>query len=266
MDELLALVRLEGLGARGPTQLSGGQPQRVALARALAPEPKVLLLDEPLSALDLKLRQQMQLELRAIQRRLGATFIYVTHDQTEALAMSDRIAVMNDGRIEQLGTPREIYTPPASVFVSDFIGETQPDPARHDRRARRGDGSVLVDRARAPRAPVVAGEAIAPGDGGDPCRVRPEADPRVACTTGEPEPRRRAQPAHGHGHRGADLPRQRRPCRGRHAGDGLVVMGRPARGRRPRGSTDRCPCASVGRSRVGERLAGWPHDTGQEER
>ncbi len=124
VEEMLALVRLVGLGQRGPTELSGGQIQRAALARALAPEPTVLLLDEPLSALDLKLRQHMQLELRAIQRKLGATFLYVTHDQTEALVMSDRIAVMNDGRIVQEGTPREIYTRPTSVFASDFIGET----------------------------------------------------------------------------------------------------------------------------------------------
>jgi spermidine/putrescine transport system ATP-binding protein len=122
--EMLALVRLEGLDRRNAAELSGGQIQRVALARALAAEPKVLLLDEPLSALDLKLRQQMQLELRAIQRSLGATFIFVTHDQTEALVMSDRIAIMNQGRIVQFGTPREIYTRPSSMYVSDFIGQT----------------------------------------------------------------------------------------------------------------------------------------------
>ncbi len=130
VEELLALVRLEGLGHRGATELSGGQIQRAALARALAPEPSVLLLDEPLSALDLKLRQHMQLELRAIQRKLGATFLYVTHDQTEALVMSDRIAIMNGGRVVQEGTPREIYTRPASVFASDFIGETNLLPGR----------------------------------------------------------------------------------------------------------------------------------------
>ncbi len=124
VEELLVLVKLEGLGGRGSTQLSGGQVQRAALARALAPEPRVLLLDEPLSALDLKLRQHMQLELRALQRTLGATFIYVTHDQTEALVMSDRIAIMNAGRIVQVGTPREIYTRPSTIFASDFIGET----------------------------------------------------------------------------------------------------------------------------------------------
>lgn len=124
VEEMLALVQLEGLGARLPAQLSGGQAQRVALARALAGEPRVLLLDEPLSALDLKLRQQMQLELRSIQRRLGATFVFVTHDQTEALVMSDRIAIMNGGRIVQLGSPREIYRRPATAFVSDFVGAT----------------------------------------------------------------------------------------------------------------------------------------------
>jgi spermidine/putrescine ABC transporter ATP-binding subunit len=124
VEEMLALVRLEGLGGRAASELSGGQAQRVALARALAAAPQVLLLDEPLSALDLKLRQQMQLELRAIQRKLGATFVFVTHDQTEALVMSDRIAVMERGRIAQVGTPREIYTRPSSIFVSDFIGQT----------------------------------------------------------------------------------------------------------------------------------------------
>ena len=123
VEEMLVLVKLEGLGDRGPSELSGGQVQRVALARALASEPSVLLLDEPLSALDLKLRQHMQLELRTIQRQLGATFIYVTHDQTEALVLSDQIAVMNEGRVVQVGSPREIYTNPATEFASDFIGE-----------------------------------------------------------------------------------------------------------------------------------------------
>jgi ABC-type Fe3+/spermidine/putrescine transport system ATPase subunit len=123
VDEMLALVRLDGLRDRMPAQLSGGQAQRVALARALAAEPKVLLLDEPLSALDLKLREQMQLELRAIQRQLGATFVFVTHDQTEALVMSDRIAILQGGRIVQTGSPQDIYRRPNSVFVSGFIGQ-----------------------------------------------------------------------------------------------------------------------------------------------
>jgi len=121
-DEMLDLVRLPGFGPRKPSQLSGGQRQRVALARALINHPKVLLLDEPLGALDLKLRQQMQVELKAIQQRVGITFIFVTHDQEEALTMSDRIAVFNEGKIVQVGTPSEIYERPASPFVAGFVG------------------------------------------------------------------------------------------------------------------------------------------------
>ena len=120
--EALAMVQLDNLSQRRPAQLSGGQRQRVALARAIVNEPSVLLLDEPLGALDLKLRQEMQTELKAIQRRIGITFLYVTHDQEEAMAMSDRIAVMNAGVIEQVGTPKEIYELPASGFVASFIG------------------------------------------------------------------------------------------------------------------------------------------------
>jgi spermidine/putrescine transport system ATP-binding protein len=122
VDEMLRVVALEGLERRRPRQLSGGQQQRVALARALVNRPAALLLDEPLGALDVKLRRQMQLELKRIQHELGTTFVYVTHDQEEAMAMSDRIAVMNGGRVEQLGTPREIYEHPASPFVADFVG------------------------------------------------------------------------------------------------------------------------------------------------
>jgi putative spermidine/putrescine transport system ATP-binding protein len=118
----LADVRLEGYGRRRPSQLSGGQRQRVALARALVGRPRVLLLDEPLGALDLKLREQMQVELKAIQREVGITFVFVTHDQEEALTMSDRIAVFNQGRIEQIGTPAEIYERPATAFVAGFVG------------------------------------------------------------------------------------------------------------------------------------------------
>jgi putative spermidine/putrescine transport system ATP-binding protein len=121
-DAALAMVRLEGFSERRPAQLSGGQRQRVALARAIVNEPSVLLLDEPLGALDLKLRQEMQTELKAIQRRIGITFLYVTHDQEEAMAMSDRIAIMNQGVIEQVGAPKEIYELPASPFVASFIG------------------------------------------------------------------------------------------------------------------------------------------------
>lgn len=122
VDEMLDLVRLPGFGYRKPSQLSGGQRQRVALARALINHPKVLLLDEPLGALDLKLRQQMQVELKSIQKRVGITFIFVTHDQEEALTMSDRIAVFNEGKIEQVGTPADVYERPASPFVAGFVG------------------------------------------------------------------------------------------------------------------------------------------------
>lgn len=122
VNEMLELIQLSGMGARKPAQLSGGQRQRVALARALINHPKVLLLDEPLGALDLKLRQQMQSELKAIQKKVGITFIYVTHDQEEALTMSDRIAVFNHGRIEQVGSPSEIYEHPGTPFVAGFVG------------------------------------------------------------------------------------------------------------------------------------------------
>ncbi|MBB4794970.1 putative spermidine/putrescine transport system ATP-binding protein [Streptomyces nodosus] len=120
--EALAGVRLESFGKRRPAQLSGGQRQRVALARALVGRPRLLLLDEPLGALDLKLREQMQVELKALQREVGITFVFVTHDQEEALTMSDRIAVFNQGRIEQVGTPAEIYERPATAFVASFVG------------------------------------------------------------------------------------------------------------------------------------------------
>jgi spermidine/putrescine transport system ATP-binding protein len=130
VEEALAIVQLEGLGRRKPNQLSGGQQQRVALARALVKHPVVLLLDEPLGALDLKLRKAMQLELKRIQREVGITFIYVTHDQDEALTMSDRIAVMNDGQSEQVGDPETIYERPSTLFVADFIGEANLLPTR----------------------------------------------------------------------------------------------------------------------------------------
>jgi putative spermidine/putrescine transport system ATP-binding protein len=121
-DEALAMVRLPGYAARRPGELSGGQRQRVALARAIVNRPKVLLLDEPLGALDLKLREQMQLELKAIQGEVGITFVYVTHDQDEALTMSDRIAVFNDGRVEQVSPPVELYERPRNEFVAGFVG------------------------------------------------------------------------------------------------------------------------------------------------
>jgi putative spermidine/putrescine transport system ATP-binding protein len=123
-EDALALVQLPGYGTRRPGQLSGGQRQRVALARALVNNPRVLLLDEPLGALDLKLREQMQEELKALQRKLGITFIFVTHDQGEALSMADRVAVFNNGKIMQVGTPQDIYRRPNSRFVADFVGSS----------------------------------------------------------------------------------------------------------------------------------------------
>jgi spermidine/putrescine transport system ATP-binding protein len=137
VDEMLDVVRLTDFALRKPAQLSGGQQQRVALARALVNYPSALLLDEPLGALDLKLRHVMQFELKRIQRELGITFVYVTHDQEEALTMSDRIAVMNAGNVEQIGTPTEIYDRPASVFVAGFIGQANLWPCRRTGRANR---------------------------------------------------------------------------------------------------------------------------------
>ncbi len=139
-EETLKLVQLPGYGARRPGQLSGGQRQRVALARALVNKPRVLLLDEPLGALDLKLRENMQEELKLLQRALGITFVFVTHDQGEALSMADRVAVFNDGRIMQIGTPQDIYERPQSRFVADFVGSSNvlsPDfVARHGGKRR----------------------------------------------------------------------------------------------------------------------------------
>jgi ABC-type Fe3+/spermidine/putrescine transport system ATPase subunit len=157
--ELLRLVKLDQLANRKPRQLSGGQQQRVALARALVLAPKVLLLDEPLGALDLKVRKGLQIELKRIQSEIGITFVYVTHDQEEALAMSDRVAVMNEGRIEQLGPPQEIYDSPATGFVADFIGETN---------FIRRNGTVLairpeqlrITRARSGQPGALAGEVV----------------------------------------------------------------------------------------------------------
>ena len=168
--EMLRVVELEGLERRRPRQLSGGQQQRVALARALVNRPAALLLDEPLGALDVKLRKQMQLELKRIQTELGTTFVYVTHDQEEALAMSDRIAVMNGGQVEQVGDPREIYEHPETAFVADFIGSLNALELTVDELVggyavmRLGEGERVV-------VPVGSGTRT-----GDSCRiaVRPE--------------------------------------------------------------------------------------------
>jgi putative spermidine/putrescine transport system ATP-binding protein len=157
-EEMLQLVALGGLGGRRAAALSGGQRQRVALARALINHPEVLLLDEPLGALDLKLRQQMQTELKALQRKVGITFVYVTHDQEEALGMSDRVAVFNRGRIEQVGTPEEVYEHPATAFVAGFVGASNiVDAATAERLTGRGQAfSLRPERIRI---------ALGPGSG-----------------------------------------------------------------------------------------------------
>jgi putative spermidine/putrescine transport system ATP-binding protein len=155
-EEALAMVALPGFGGRKPSQLSGGQRQRVALARALVNRPRVLLLDEPLGALDLKLREAMQDELKALQRRVGITFVFVTHDQGEALSMADRVAVFNDGRVVQVGAPAEVYVRPATRFVADFVGSSNVlDPAAT--RAMGGPAAWASLRPEALR--------IAPADG-----------------------------------------------------------------------------------------------------
>jgi spermidine/putrescine transport system ATP-binding protein len=169
--EVLAVVRLEDLAHRKPAQLSGGQQQRVALARALVNHPSALLLDEPLGALDLQLRQAMQLELKRIQREVGITFIHVTHDQEEALGLSDRIAVMNAGRVEQIGTPQEIYHAPATVFVAGFIGGANLLPATV---AEVRGGRAAVDLASGDRVELPAGDWGARAGGRAVVMVRPE--------------------------------------------------------------------------------------------
>ncbi|MBW7921514.1 MAG: ABC transporter ATP-binding protein [Rubellimicrobium sp.] len=177
-DELLDVVALGGFGDRKPGELSGGQRQRVAIARALAVEPDVLLLDEPLSALDLKLRQHMRAELRALQKRTGVTFIYITHDQGEALAMSDRVAVMSAGVVEQIGAPQDLYANPQTPFVAGFVGETNRIAGRV---AALAGGIATVDTGLGPmrgRAGpglaegqavklYVRPEALTPGTGGE---------------------------------------------------------------------------------------------------
>src|SRR3954454_11453373 len=160
VEEVLALVRLEGFGDRRPSQLSGGQRQRVALARALVNRPRVLLLDEPLGALDLKLRQQLQVELKRIQSEVGITFVYVTHDQDEALSMSDRIAVMDAGRVLQVGTPQEVYDEPDSTFVAGFVGVSNVLELDVE-RVERGVADLRLGARDRVRADVDA--AVAPG-------------------------------------------------------------------------------------------------------
>src|SRR3989442_414760 len=158
--EMLRVVRLEGMERRRPAELWGGQQQRVALAGALVNRPAALLLDEPLGALDVKLRKQMQLELKRIQLELGTTFVYVTHDQEEALAMSDRIAIMNSGGVDQIGTPRQVYEHPTTAFVADFVGVLNALDFRIDEV----NGDVAVMRLSDDERILVMGAAGFPGN------------------------------------------------------------------------------------------------------
>ena len=155
--QMLALVKLEHLAGRKTSQMSGGQQQRVALARALAPKPEVLLLDEPLSALDLKLRKDMQIELKRLQTETGITFVFVTHDQEEALTMSDRIGVMSAGKLQQVGPPRDIYTRPVNRFVASFIGETNFLPGAREGSAVRLAGGHVIEL---PDAVLAQGQTV----------------------------------------------------------------------------------------------------------
>jgi putative spermidine/putrescine transport system ATP-binding protein len=157
--EALDMVQLPGFGERKPAQLSGGQRQRVALARALVNRPQVLLLDEPLGALDLKLRQQMQIELKAIQREVGITFMFVTHDQDEALTLSDRLAVFNSGRIEQIGTPREVYETPQTAFVAGFVGTSNVLSGTSAQQVYREAGTFAIRPERITVSEAPAGTA-----------------------------------------------------------------------------------------------------------
>jgi putative spermidine/putrescine transport system ATP-binding protein len=172
VDRILQLVDLAGMTRRFPAQLSGGQQQRVAIARSLVLEPRILMFDEPLSNLDFKLRLQMREELRSLQRRLGKTSIYVTHDQTEALALSDRIAVLSHGRIEQIGTPDEIYERPASVFVAEFIGSSNLLPVRIVGRG--ADVTLVVTEGGLRLLCLTAGDAALDGAADITVLVRPE--------------------------------------------------------------------------------------------
>lgn len=163
VEQALRLVQLEEYGKRMPDQLSGGQKQRIAIARAVINEPKVLLLDEPLGALDLKLRRQMQLELKRLQKRLGITFIYITHDQEEAINMSDRIGVMHEGILEQLGTPNEVYYQPKTSYVADFVGNANILHKNGETFAIRSENILMNGEAVCTQEAVVVEKSFAGG-------------------------------------------------------------------------------------------------------
>ncbi|MFW6265362.1 MAG: ABC transporter ATP-binding protein, partial [Halanaeroarchaeum sp.] len=181
VQEMLELVELPGVGDRYPDQLSGGQKQRIALARALAPKPDALLLDEPLASLDKKLREQMQVELRRIQQEVGITTVFVTHNQEEALTMSDRLAVMNAGRFEQVGPPEEVYDDPETRFVADFIGTAN----LFDGSVEAVDGDIVTVDAEDERLHATAAFDVSVGDAVS-AVVRPERFRFVADDVGEP--------------------------------------------------------------------------------
>jgi putative spermidine/putrescine transport system ATP-binding protein len=188
VTDAMRMVRLEGYEGRKPGQLSGGQRQRVALARALVNRPRVLLLDEPLGALDLKLREEMQLELKTIQQQVGITFIYVTHDQEEALTMSDRLAVFNKGRIEQVGAPAEVYERPATRFVAGFVGTSNllRDDAAEAIVGSRGTFTIRPEKIhlRKPEDPVADDETAALGTIRDVAYLGPDTRYIVALDAG----------------------------------------------------------------------------------
>jgi putative spermidine/putrescine transport system ATP-binding protein len=188
VEETLGVVRLVGFEDRRPAQLSGGQRQRVALARALVNRPRVLLLDEPLAALDRKLREEMQVELKQIQEHVGITFVLVTHDQGEALTMSDRIAVFNEGRVEQVGTPADVYERPATEFVADFVGTSNvlEGPAAVAVFGEPTAVTIRPEKIRLvePGTPVVDGELAAPGEVRDVRYLGPDTRYRVALDAG----------------------------------------------------------------------------------
>ena len=233
--EVVRTVQLDGMEDRRPAQLSGGQQQRVALARALVNRPAALLLDEPLGALDLKLRKEMQLELKDLQQRTGTTFVYVTHDQEEAMTMSDRIAVMNHGVVEQLATPRELYQRPASAFVAGFIGVSNLITMRVDRRE---GGLLAMDLGDGQRILAIDGGGT---DAEPTITVRPEWIKLASEAMGERVVARRR---HGRGRR---LPGVGDPD-DRGAGDGRAAHRAPAerRGRGRRAATGRPDHAALG--------------------
>ncbi len=251
VGDALSLVSMSRFSARRPSQLSGGQQQRVALARALVLNPSVLLLDEPLGALDAKLRRSLKVELKALQERVGITFIYVTHDQEEALTMSDRLAVMNAGRIAQIGTPQEVYEAPADAYVADFLGAANLLEIVVSERVAGGAAALSLGDIGAldvERGPGCAGRQ---GPGGDP----PGAGARRGARVGRRQPGARAGGAPrlpGRGHPGHAPPRHRRVAAGGRPERGRGGLGAGHPGARRTCRPTRCACSP------GTRHPPWP--------